>query len=746
MNYRIGQLILSPASKNNTISEVFVAEPDIEKESLAGRLFILIEIETKRSEGLKLTNFLINHVNNSYYQNEKLVLKEKIPSLRIEHIFESVISRANKKIIEFIKEENIKISINSLNATIGLIYNNEIHFSTAGKNKALLIYKKISSTDKSYKTIDLAKTNKEEENNSDHKIFNNVISGSIPEGSVFVFSNEALPEYMSSKQLSDIITTLPPTSAVEQIKNTLSQINEYISFTAIIIKSSQLRLEETSKKIESNTKIEESIIKLNDTEQKTEEILSPAGNFKIKTYFKDLITKLLDNKKNQNKDNLFLRSGSKVNSRAIKFYLKKSVTYLNAFWVVLLNSIFYTLKSLGNAQRIKQAGLAFSSFFKNFFVSAKNNSFHLKRKYKIILLIFIISITGLFYSFNKIKNEKIVQEKLIEYQEKRSLIEQKQNQVEANLLYGNEEGAKNLIAEIKDLLSNFPNDTEEQISDLNDFNQKLSQYIDKVQKVIEIPEENLLVNFAEINSNSNIQNIILQNNRLYAGDPSQNSIYIYDLDQKLTTTITDLNNTLGNISLPVAVDEQNIYWLNGNQITKLNTASEEIFGLNFEKNPEANISAISSYNQRTYMLDKALSQIYRYERGDNGLLTYNNWLNKQTDLSEAISLDIDGFVYTLDSDGEIRKFLSGNEESFSQESIEPSLETANKIKVSKNNDFLYILDSTNSRIIVYRKDGQFIKQHSSKNLDNIIDFIVTDNDEQIYILFANKIYIIDANN
>ena len=230
MNYRIGQLILTPASKNNTISEVFVAQPDTEKEALAGKIFILLEIETKRSDGLKLANFLINYINNSYYQNEKLILKEKIPSLRIEHIFESVVSRANKKILEFIKEENIKISTNFLNCTVGLIYHDEIYFSTAGKNRALLIYKTVQNNIKSYKTIDLNKNNSEDEEKSKNKLFANVISGTIPEGSSFIFSNETLPEYLSPKQLADIATTLPPTSAVEQIKNTLSQINEYLTF------------------------------------------------------------------------------------------------------------------------------------------------------------------------------------------------------------------------------------------------------------------------------------------------------------------------------------------------------------------------------------------------------------------------------------------------------------------------------------------------------------------------------------
>ena len=40
----------------------------------------------------------------------------------------------------------------------------------------------------------------------------------------FIFANEALPEYLSREQLINIITTLPPISAVEQIKNLLKVV------------------------------------------------------------------------------------------------------------------------------------------------------------------------------------------------------------------------------------------------------------------------------------------------------------------------------------------------------------------------------------------------------------------------------------------------------------------------------------------------------------------------------------------
>ncbi len=739
MNYRVGQLILTPASKNNTISEVFVAQPDHEKEMLAGKIFVLLEIESKRSDGLKLANFLINYINNSYYQNEKLILKEKIPSLRVEHIFESVVSRANKKILEFIKEENIKISSSSLNSTIGLIYNNEIHFSTAGKNRAILVYKKTQNGEKIYKTIDLNKD--EDKDDSKTKLFTNVISGSIPDGSIFLFSNEALPEYLSSKQLSEIVTTLPPTSAVEQIKNTLTQINEYISFVAIVIKSS--RLDNEREKLPTPPQVDESVNKLNDTEQSTEDILSPSGNIKIKSYFNSLnniLSKILPKKESNN--TLFLKTSSKLNSRALKFYLKKILIIIQSLLINIANFLFYIFKTLSNGKKLREIFAQFKKTLTGLFYFIKNNKQKIKNKYKIIVILFLFSIVGFSYELHKIKLQKIAELNKEKYEEIKKSIEQKENQAEASLLYNNEDNAKTLFIEIKKLLSEYPQETEYQKNEYTEFSKKLSEQLDKVRKIVDISNDNLVLDFSEVNKNSKVNEIILNANNIYASDPDQNSIYIVDLNSKETTTITDLNDKLNKIKYPILNDDTHLYWFNNDSIVKLNTDTEEIFSIDLSRKAESNIVAMSTYNGRTYMLDNGSSQIYRYEKGDNGFSSYSRWLNKKEDLSNGVSMDIDGYIYVLDKDGTIHRFLKGAISDFNQDIIEPPLQSAQKIFVSKEKDFIYVLDSNNSRIVIFDKDGRFIEQQKSKDLQDIKDFTVDEKNKLIYILANNKIFFI----
>ena len=233
MHNKVASVILNSGQKQNSASEIFVAQPDINKENLAGKLFIAIEIDdTETTVALKIINFIINNLNANYYQNEKILLREKINTLSIENIFETVLAKTNKTLEEFIFEEKLKIQPRNINATVGIIHENNLYFSAIGKNKALLLFKDeenkyaqkgLKKTIKGeYKIIDVDKDEKPAA--SIEKLFSSVISGSIPKNGYFLFTNEALPEYLSEKQLIEIVTKLPPMGAAEQIKNTLYEM------------------------------------------------------------------------------------------------------------------------------------------------------------------------------------------------------------------------------------------------------------------------------------------------------------------------------------------------------------------------------------------------------------------------------------------------------------------------------------------------------------------------------------------
>src|SRR6056297_750627 len=140
MAYKISQIFLNSGTKTSSAGEIFISQPDEYKESLAGKLFVLLEIESSKSRALKIANFLVNNINYNYYQNEKILLREKVNSITVEHIFETTLTNVNKDLIDFLNQEKIKVSPYSINITAGVVYGSELYFSTVGKNKNLLIF------------------------------------------------------------------------------------------------------------------------------------------------------------------------------------------------------------------------------------------------------------------------------------------------------------------------------------------------------------------------------------------------------------------------------------------------------------------------------------------------------------------------------------------------------------------------------------------------------------------------------
>ncbi len=301
MYYKIASIILNSERKSSSTSDIFIAQPDAHEEALAGKLFILAEIESQKGETVKTINFLINNINFNYYQNEKIILKEKIENISVENIFETTIAKTNKDLTEFLTREKIKISPYAFNVTACVLYKNELYFSTIGKNRSLLIYKEKTEEKKKnkknleiekieYKIADVGGTKeKRSEIINLNKLFSEVTSGKIPAGGSFLIINEALSEYISNKQLIKIVTALSPAGAAEQIKNILSQVNVFVSFLGIIIKSTTAVFSaEELKKEKKEDKEENYKPEIVNLEEKTEEILKPAGIINLKKRFKNL--------------------------------------------------------------------------------------------------------------------------------------------------------------------------------------------------------------------------------------------------------------------------------------------------------------------------------------------------------------------------------------------------------------------------------------------------------------------------
>jgi phosphopantetheine adenylyltransferase len=753
MKYKIAQLVVNP-EEAESISQIFISQPGLEEESLLGRIFVMVEARKRKADISRLINFITNQIEHNYYQNEKVLLIEKLASVKAEDIFESAIARLNQNIITFLQTEKIRFVPGDISLTVGVLHKNKLHFANIGRNKALLIYQpkvQADNHDPEYDLTDITKKTNDPTQGvfNINKLFNNVISGSIPAGGCFIFANEALSEYLSEQQLIKVLTALHPSGAVEQIKNILAKTNIAVPFLALVIKSTKLSQFEPQQKtapvklkrdreyelLPNREKVipkndqTQTINTLNYTEEQTADILNPIGIINLKR-FKKLLhisnVRRIRPSAALLKYNIIGRRDSKINKENIGKFL----TITKKLGIILFNFLFIFFRALLRKESWHKA--------KHTAINVGGNFKQMHRKHKIILIVIIacalILITNLIVS-NIVKENKAEQ---AAYTKMVADIQSKQKQIDADLIYGNRNNARITLNLIQDMLANFPQDKKDQQNTFVALNNVYQEQLDKISNItrIEAPEE--IKTFV---SESNLQSIALSDNALYITDDSTKTIYALNIKDKTTTTksYSGMENV---VNLGQAYAENgNIYYFTKQQLVVYNPASNKLEHQEIIDQP-TNGSAFGVYNNHFYIFNKDDNQIYRYNRSNNTLNAKLAWLKFDNTFADVKSLGIDGYVYVLDKDT-ILKYGGGRRQSFDLDIIEPALVNPTQLIATIKTDLLYALEPEQNRIVVFDKDGKFLTQYTSDVFSNLISITIDEDNNKVYVLNGQTIYQID---
>jgi len=764
MYNKIASIILNSGKNNNYAGEVFVSQPDSNKERLAGKIFVLAEIEGKKSETQKIINFLVNIFDYNYYGDEKILLRDKIEGLKIEDIFETVLARVNQGLVDFLQDEHLKINPENTNLTLGVIHEDKLFFSNYGKNKAFLIYRRKGD----YEILNIESNTTEGEtiisDNLDDefvpmgsKIFSAVINGEIPAHSYFLFTNEALPEYLSNREMINIITKLPPMVAAEQIKNFLQKINSFAPFLGIIVKSTlgnglsdfsenheeaelagQLTGNRPSQRTSDNRNAHSSISHLNYTEQKTESMLAPAGIINIKKMLagaSNLISKfkvdIPENKKVVKfydedetvittappkeirktdvikkdsfimKEKLVFRRKSYFSlSKIANFFMAIGIIFMPRFWVGIYQGLKYWIKNLGKKDRILVGALT---------------------------ACFLILIISVVYgaSNNKVRLATAQFDQIV------TDIDNKQADIFRYSAVGNDTDAAGILnGLISSLQNSLPQNKEQQAKKASLLTALLEQS-DKLQKITKIENFQEIVNTSSWNAQAKADNLVFLGGQLYLSDGLNKSIYTFNLKDSSRNQIALANSV--SLSSP-SISDSAIYYLADQKIIKINGQTAISLTVGPEKLQGENF--IQFYAGTIYLLSKNDNQIYKYKAAGIGFNARNNWLKSAADLSQATDFKVDGKISVAQANSDLIKFNKGLAVDYKTAAISPAIR-ADKILTTANS--IYLLDLKNSRLINLTKDGVLVKQYRLVK-DGLKDFAIDEVGKSVYILAGTTVY------
>jgi hypothetical protein len=761
------------SNKASSTCKLFISEPNKHQEDKMGRLFGILEINTPSRENAAIITQLINHLEDTYYSKAE---QEKID---IETAFEQSLEEANQKFQQILQEKQFYLVGNlneftikeKINLIVGVIKDKKINLSYLNNIGLFLIHK----TKQDYKLIDIKKFSKSEKDRDEtaektNKIFDNVLKGEVNPGDFLFLANSNFLNYISPERIQKTITSLPPHKSAEYFKNSLLQ-HEGNNFAAIIIKNSKPQIDKTDESPPLS-----SITELNYTETSTEKLLAPSIWAGIKTVssiainfikkgkesklLATAVKKIKDNKKSKKtipttKPAETLTETEKINEspEPIKESLNPAITTKS-------KNVFKTIKNL-----FKKILIKFKNLFHN--LAAKSpqlaEKLHNLKKYlrlklaylgnyfkkipnlsKLLLIIAFLLIILFIYSTSYFKHKQNQEVYSQEFQNNVSQIEEKINQAESNIIFGDEEQARNEIKQAQELLASLNVESTKQKEKMQELNKRVETNIAKLRHITNIEEPILISDLSSQQENNiNINNIIYNDNLIFAFDSINNNSYIINLDNRKVNKIYSNLSDIGKIKKAQKIENRILIY--HDQPGFIEFKNNKFIPISVGLQQNAQITAFADYYNRLYTVDINNNQIYRQPKADNGYSQGTPWLNENIDLKGINSIGIDTNIWALTNNGQILKLNKGRKQNFNIKGLEPNLEETKQLFTDDETNYLYILEPINKRIVVLDKEGTLITQYFSPQFDNLKGFTISESEKKIFIINDNKILFFNLN-
>ncbi|MFA5211192.1 MAG: hypothetical protein WC414_01650 [Patescibacteria group bacterium] len=713
---------------------IHIAEPTTPEEEKRGYFFALAEIKNNNPVQISNLQSIIDEIEEKYYA-------EGIKEETLETIFEEIIQTINKKSSVVLNDENSEI-----NCLVATLRGNKIIFAYQGYPKVSLFFIKDDNTSE-IKIIDAPAY-------SNNQLFCSVIDGNINPGDIIFLYTPSTENFLDLEKIKFLIKEKKLSEINSFLQKTLEILDNDDSYGGIFIKKT--REESNAEKID-NSKIEkigsqESLKTLSDTQENTTAVLSPtimnSLNKKIKS-FKDkekkqeiktikhgaIETNFRNYQKSEDKINKFLISFGKFLVLTTKKFYSFGQTIIQKIFNFFINIFLITSNKNGHRTLILDR---YQTKIQQKKSSLKNLGILPKVFFISILILIIIFIANVFYLKHKDKKEA----EQAQYDNTVVLIEEKIDDAEAKLLYGEEAQTYEILKKANETLNSLNINKPERIEEQKKLKEKIDNLLTQLRKITIVHPEMLL----EISDNEkqiDTQKIIFYDEtKIIVYGEKNDNLYIVN---PITKTIEIKNHETYSGFKNAKLDQENslIYFLyKDNKIVEYNIKTNSFNSKDvFYPNENTNITAFDIYNGKLYSFDINHNQIYKHNQTQTGFEKGTSWIiDNEKILEDIISMSIDSNIFLLGKNQNVYKFNKGKEYLFELTGIDPVIEQATKIWTDYESDYIYILDGKNKRIIIIDKEGHFISQYLSEEWTEPTDMAIDETKKNIWILDKNKLY------
>ncbi|MBI2427068.1 MAG: hypothetical protein HYV34_04435 [Candidatus Kerfeldbacteria bacterium] len=739
----VAKILIYDERKSRTTVSVFLSSPTPLEEANLGRLFILSEIESTDRESENIITIVEEEIAASYYGSA---------DFNIEVAFENALAKTNSRLHQVMSGGHTDW-LEKFSTVVAVIKEGGVHFTHLGQAHTFLIHNK--------QIVDIlgnAQTSQRVKINP-LKIFSNIISGNLREGDSLLFCTASLLDYLSLEKLRKTVDEHAPKEAAQYLQALLMENTINATFGSIIMKlvpKKDVMVESTVygegpqyTRAGGGSTPDESMSTLISQEQHTRSLLEPSLVTQVTKSLSSLgstVTRLIGRgepeRKNEQdlmaEDNLLLGEEAPV---------APSVPRSRAHGVTappLSRKVMSILQRLGSA-----IAHGIGQFFLWVFARLKNvrkerprptnyiqgarrvprrtsqgaaslllRLLNIPRRRKLILLIAIALLVVFSWTIVNQGERKEQQTLRDQYNADIITAKQKVGEADAALIYENEEDARALLIEAKNLVSGIPDDEElkdEKTKVLGDIDTRLVD----VNHVVDV-QPTLIADVANGFPEAALTGLGKLGSSYYSVDSRTGVLYhiasdgtVLDVDRDLAidgsiTQILEAPSSLLLLSSTRVLAE----FAEPATFTK----REILFATQ-----DVNISSGVVYNGNLYLLDSQGKHVLKHIKTGANYGEGVQWIkDSSVDVSRGSAISVDGSMYIGTSDGKVMKLFQGNiDPDFKLSTIEPKFGAVKEIVADESVQNLYALDRENARVVVLSKDGKFVKQYRSDTFDRL---------------------------
>jgi hypothetical protein len=284
----------------------------------------------------------------------------------------------------------------------------------------------------------------------------------------------------------------------------------------------------------------------------------------------------------------------------------------------------------------------------------------------------------------------------------------------------------------------------------------ITTQLNEVSKVKHIDNLRPLTDFASLASQIDTQNsaqvklslnsIMAIGSDIYTFDTEYNKILKYNDSRKEAGIVNSLVSKENKIKLGTIVDSNNlIFYASPASVYSLNLTENKLQGVALDGGNWNNASSIIAYTDKLYFLDPDNKQIWKYKRLTEGYTKIAPYFEDNSNIPDfkgASKFAIDGSVYVLNN-GAISKYDGGAPIDFSLKNVPEYSGTLGAIKdifANATTSGLYVLDSEKSRVVLFDKSGNYMKQYIFSGISNPSSMFVDESAGYIWLLAGTQVF------